>query len=382
MHALILDGGVKSALACVRSLGQRGARVTVGAEQSTGMALWSRYAKETFVYRSPLTDPEGFLEDVLAVAQKAGDQPILFSMSDATMLLISRNRARFDGIAQLVLPSSESLEIAADKEKTRSLAESLKIPTPPPAAPAVFPVVVKPRHSVVWKEGVGVGGTAAFGFSDAQVRDMVLDVTQKTGEEPLQQTFIRGSEFGFEALCHGGEVLAYAGHRRMRSLSPTGGAAVVKTTVLLDAGMQTHAETLLKALRWEGVAMVEFKQDAQLGTPYLLEINPRFWGSLPLAIHAGVDFPFLYVLLAEGKFDHIRALTERGYEHRVTSRHWLGDVRHLGRVLFARDPLRSELYPSRARALFDFVAPASGMRHDVFSLGDPLPFFMEILDHL
>ena len=39
--------------------------------------------------------------------------------------------------------------------------------------------------------------------------------------------------------------------------------------------------------------MVEFKQDERDGLPKLMEINGRFWGSLQLAIDAGVDFPAL-----------------------------------------------------------------------------------------
>ncbi len=46
--------------------------------------------------------------------------------------------------------------------------------------------------------------------------------------------------------------------------------------------------------------MVEFKADARTGTPYLMEINGRFWGSLQLAIDAGVDFPAILVAAALG----------------------------------------------------------------------------------
>jgi predicted ATP-grasp superfamily ATP-dependent carboligase len=58
---------------------------------------------------------------------------------------------------------------------------------------------------------------------------------------------------------------------------------------------------LLGQFDWQGVAMVEFKVEANTGTPYLLEVNGRFWGSLQLAIDAGVDFPALLVDAATGK---------------------------------------------------------------------------------
>ena len=56
---------------------------------------------------------------------------------------------------------------------------------------------------------------------------------------------------------------------------------------------QRLKQELLDELNWHGVAMVEFKVTED-GTPYLMEINTRFWGSLQLAIDAGVDFPYNY----------------------------------------------------------------------------------------
>jgi predicted ATP-grasp superfamily ATP-dependent carboligase len=382
MRALVLNGGVKSALTVVRSLGKRGIPVTVGAERRTGMALWSRYATRTFVYRSPINDPAGFLDDVETAARAEPEPPIVYCMSDAVVLLLSRNRARFSSICVLMLPSEASMELAADKEATRALAESLKIPTPPSASFSLFPVVVKPRHSAVWKGGLGMTGTAQFAFSESEARAVSERIQSDTGEAPLIQEFVRGAEFGYEALCEKGTVIAFVMHRRMRSLSPTGGAAVIKITMEPDHAMQAHAELILKQLEWTGVAMVEFKQDEVKGVPYLLEINPRFWGSLPLALHAGVDFPFLYALCASGTPEHARALAATGYERRVISRHFMGDVRHVTRVLFARDRMRSIIYPGRLRALIDFLAPGFSMRHDVFDVWDPLPFFMEAVDHI
>lgn len=382
MRALVLDGHVKSALATVRSLGKRGVPVTAGAERKTAMALWSRYASNTFVYRSPVQDPAGFLDDVEAQAKRESEPPTVFSMSDATMLLLSRNRDRFAGLIRFVAPSAESVEIAADKLKTRDLAVSLEIPTVPDATYTKFPVVVKPRHSTSWVGQSGVSKSVTFAFTQSEAEVVAGRLEHETGESPLIQTYVHGGEFGFEALCIKGEVVAHLMHRRIRSLSPTGGAAVIKVSMEPDPTMRRYAEAMLKALSWEGVAMVEFKQDDTTGRAYLLEINPRFWGSLPLALHAGVDFPFLYALVADGRADHAREIGKADYERRVASRHFLGDVRHLTRVWFARDPMRARAYPGRLRALGDFLSPGFHMKPDVFDIRDPLPCIMEVVDHL
>jgi predicted ATP-grasp superfamily ATP-dependent carboligase len=382
MRALVLDGHVKSALATVRSLGRRGVPVTVGAERKTAMALWSRYASSTFVYRSPIADPTGFLDDVEAEAKQHSEPPVVFCMSDATMLLLSRNRERFSTLLTLVVPSVESVETAADKLKTRDLAVSLEIPTVPEATFAQFPVVVKPRHSASWVGQQGVSKSVMFAFTQSEAEVSAGRLERETGESPLIQEYVHGAEFGFEALCIKGEVVAHLMHRRIRSLSPTGGAAVVKVTMEPDPTMRRYAETILKALSWDGVAMVEFKQDDTTGRAYLLEINPRFWGSLPLALHAGVDFPFLYALVADGRADHAREIGKADYERRVASRHFLGDLRHLSRVWFSRDRMRARAYPGRLRALGDFLSPGFHMRPDVFDWKDPLPCIMEAVDHL
>ena len=47
--------------------------------------------------------------------------------------------------------------------------------------------------------------------------------------------------------------------------------------------------------------MVEFRRSARDGRFYLMEVNPRFVGSLDLAVAAGVDLAWLYVQLAAGR---------------------------------------------------------------------------------
>ena len=65
--------------------------------------------------------------------------------------------------------------------------------------------------------------------------------------------------------------------------------------------------------------MVEFKVDPRDNKPKLMEINPRFWGSLSLPILAGVDFPhLLYKLVTNRKVEKVNS-----YKLGIRSR-WLG----------------------------------------------------------
>lgn len=58
--------------------------------------------------------------------------------------------------------------------------------------------------------------------------------------------------------------------------------------------------------------MVEWKVDLRDGRPKLMEINPRFWGSLELAVRSGVNFPSLYADADRGCImDETRHLSHR-----------------------------------------------------------------------
>lgn len=389
--AIILDGQLKSALCAVRSLGRAGVVVSVGAERPTAMARFSKYAKRKFVYPSPYRDPEGFLLRLKEEARQLGDKPVVYAFSDATALLLSRHREDLAECMTLVLAEKEATEIVFDKASTYELAKRLEIPIISTYVPKSdddvkrlaeklsYPAVIKTRHSVTWRESKGVFGTASFVHTVNEMREKFSTLREATGEAPLVQEFIKGDEYGVEFLCRSGRVYATVVHQRRRSLSPTGGASVLKATVRendLTKKMQAHAKRLLAELSWTGVAMVEFKVDATDGEPKLMEINGRFWGSLPLAVFAGVDFPLLYYRLAEGEVPTEMVIGRPC----VVSEHLLGSVRWLGRVMFARDPLRPLLYPSRFKALTDFASPSFWVKDDVWSFSDGLPGVMEYVD--
>jgi hypothetical protein len=104
----------------------------------------------------------------------------------------------------------------------------------------------------------------------------------------LQQRIV-GPGTGIFLLLWDGRVRAVFAHRRLREKPPAGGVSVYRESIVADPALVERSRRLLARLHWQGVAMVEFKIDAFTGTPYLMEINGRFWGSLQLAIDAGID---------------------------------------------------------------------------------------------
>lgn len=361
---IILDGHVRSALAAVRSLKAAGYRTVCGSHRRTGLALWSRATDKRFLYPSPLKSRSGFLKVVIQTARECSSPPLIYAFSDSTFLPLSRARDEVLPAARLVVPDQENVEIAFDKLRTVQLAQKLGIPVPRTFAgtdiPASFPVVLKPRHTASWKEDTGVSTSVRFADSAQELQSLRQELKTLTGEEPFVQERIKGPEWGVSVLCDRGRVRALSVHRRLRSLSGFGGASTVRVTLQPPAGMVQSAEKLMQELKWQGVAMVEFKQDERTNTPYLIEINGRFWGSLTLAVRAGVDFPVLTARLAGGTPGEAP-----DFKRGVYSRYLLGDIKNI-----FRSP----------GAFFSYGGP--GHYYDVESWSDPLPAVMDVIDKI
>ena len=170
--------------------------------------------------------------------------------------------------------------------------------------------------------------------------------------------------------------LAAFAHRRIREYPVSGGASTYRESVTVPADLRRWSEQLLRSADWSGAAMVEFRRCARSGTAYLMEVNARLWGSLQLAIDAGVDFPTMLVKLALGnKVEPVTA-----YRTGVRSRWFWGDIDHLiDRLRYSPTELDlSTLAPSRLRLLLTFVAVVPGRdRFEVLDLSDPKPFVLE-----
>jgi predicted ATP-grasp superfamily ATP-dependent carboligase len=195
----------------------------------------------------------------------------------------------------------------------------------------------------------------------------------------LQQRIV-GPGIGIFLLVWDGKVRALFAHRRLREKPPAGGVSVYRESVAADPALVERSRQLLASLNWQGVAMVEYKIDAATGTPYLMEINGRFWGSLQLAIDAGVDFPRLLLDVAQGG----GPTAPPDWKVGVRSRWWWGEIDHL-LAIFRRSPAALALPPGHAgrwETLVDFLVPRSANRNETLQLDDPMPFAIETLEWL
>jgi predicted ATP-grasp superfamily ATP-dependent carboligase len=385
MSVLVTDGHWRKTLALVRSLGGKGVRVTVGERTFLNTSFFSKYCSRRIVYPSPRRYPDQFIEFILKEIKK-NHYECLFPMEEETLLLLAKHQSEISKYTYLLIPDLKKIEFVRDKGNLIQFAETHGIPTPKTShfPLSLFPSpsrgegrVGVPRHQgekvnleldfdsipipAVIKPRISSG---SFGIAYVKRREDLVPLYQRVHERypfPLIQEWIPdgGGIFGFSALFDGASNMKAAFiHRKLRMYPVQGGPSTLREGVehpqIMELGF-----SLLKSLNWKGVAMVEFKVDPRDGIPKLMEVNPRFWGSLHLAVVSGVDFPYLIVKMARGeRFEPI-------LHYPVGKRcRWLlfGDILH-----FLKNPNRFHLRPS----FFRFFEPDTS--YDIISKEDPLP---------
>jgi len=372
-RVLVTDGHFRKTLAVVRSLGRKGISVTVGERTLFNTSFFSKYCARRLIYPSPRRSPDQFIEFLLKEI-KENHYDCLFPMEEETLLLMAKYHSEISQYTCLLIPDLKKIEFVRDKRNLMQFAETHGIPTPktfqiPPSltlplkgggegggadlSSIPIPAVIKPRIS-----------SGSFGIVYVKKREDLIPSYQAVHTQypfPIVQEWIPDGEgtFGFSALFdEASNIKAAFIHKKLRMYPIQGGPSTLREGVehpqIMELGL-----SLLKSLNWVGVGMVEFKVDPRDGTPKLMELNPRFWGSLQLAVISGVDFPYLILRTAR------RESFEPILHYTVGKRcRWLllGDILH-----FLNNPNRFRLRPS----FFHFFDPNTS--YDIISKDDPFP---------
>ncbi len=381
---VVTDGGERATLACVRSLGAAGWTVHIVAGRRGSLAAASRYAAAEHVAPSALADPAGFRTELARLATSIRAD-VLLPISEASLLALGDDRAAFRPAA-VPFPELAAIRDAADKARVAGVARELGLAVPETVVldradaleggvlgSLTYPVVLKPARSVRPDAAPGAKFAVSYADGPATLRDAVGSLPSAAYPVLLQRR-IEGPGAGVFLLVDGDDVLAAFAHRRIRERPPSGGVSVYRESAALPDDLRDAAASLLQALGWRGVAMVEFKVDAATGRPYVMEVNPRLWGSLQLAIDAGVDFP---VLLADWALGRRREPPD--YRVGVRSRWIWGEVDHfLARVRArAAEGWRPGLAEAKACLAEQLLDRGPRTRLEVLRRDDPRPFLRE-----
>jgi predicted ATP-grasp superfamily ATP-dependent carboligase len=384
---LITDGDTRAALATTRNLVRAGHRVWVAAPGRTSLAGTSRDARPLTATADPLSQPAEFAAEIAVLADRVGAHVVL-PVTDASVSAVLEHRGRFPTRATIPLPPLGAFECASDKTRMAALArasglaapQSLVISSPDDSLRLAdfprYPAVLKPRASVVALSDRAHGKLGVYFVDDpAQCRKALRALPPAAFPAQLQER-VRGPGEGVFLLRWNGRIIAEFAHRRLREIPPSGGVSVYREAIPMDPALGAAARRMLDALDWQGVAMVECKRDLDAGRHVFMEVNGRLWGSLQLAVDAGVPFPELLVRCALGA--NVEPVTS--YRAGVRSRWFWGEVDHVyARMRRSRRALHLDRSaPSRLRTIAGMLVHRFGRdRWEVGRWSDPGPFLLE-----
>jgi predicted ATP-grasp superfamily ATP-dependent carboligase len=348
LTALVVGDSTRATLATVRSLGRAGVVVDLSVANREAPVTRSHYVRRIF-----------------------GDLPeerydLIIPTTEGTAVSLSERRDRLPG--PLALPPRELFDRARNKVEMHGLAESLNIPVPKTRiiknieTNLPVPCVVKPVQSRVRQGSKEIGLSVKVAHTKEEVQ---MYVRERLEYGPvLVQDFFEGIGVGQEFLCKEGDVVMSFEHHRVREHDGSGGSTY-RVSAKINEAMLAHSKKLLKALNWDGVAMVEYRLNKKSGEFVFIEFNGRLWGSLPLAVAAGADFP-------KALFDQYagKTVSQPNYKVGMYGRDVVPDTK----ILLRR---------GMVSAVFDLLGGLGGVllgeeEWDAFAFDDMLPGFQEL----
>lgn len=402
MSVLVTCGHTRAGLATVRGLGRAGVAVAVGAPMRPALAMWSRYASTTLLLPDAAAEARRFAStvgDELMGRQSLG----AFAATDAAIWALSRFRASLPEGAIAFLPPHDALVVALDRSALRDRARALGVAAVPTwridGPDDVEPVLLRLQREVA----------TADGRLSALVRPIVPAIEREDGTRrvataiPIETVGAMrrlmyeredlvdsgciielrpaGDYLGYGAVCVHGEVVAEVFQERLRERDDLSGVSTLARTIDVDDAMRAAGRTLLRGLNYHGPCLVEFTRGED-GVVRVVNLIPRLWGSLGLALRAGLNVPWLMLRVARGDAVAPGAVARPG----VTWRWVVGDIEVLaqrfGRLLTRVEG--SGVIRRKAEGLRDLfnVRELWSAHPDVFELDDPLPSTLELTQRL
>jgi predicted ATP-grasp superfamily ATP-dependent carboligase len=392
---ILLGTDTPIGLAVVRDLGRHGYRTIGIGRRRNAIAGASKFCHHHEVRADGEDALIAQIKD-LSRRHRAGS---LLAVGESDLLLLNRHRAELEADMRVLIPTHDRLMQALDKATCQRHAQAVGLVVPRTwqfssleearrgASALPFPLVLKwsdPHEVSAALESAGLELVKTDYPRNADELFGILTRYSAVGRFPLVQEYCPGHGMGQMFLARDGDVILEFQHERIHEWPPEGGASTLCRSVPLTAHREIReaSRRLLGRLRWTGVAMVEYRFDPRTGSYVFMEINGRFWGSLPLATAAGI--PFAAGLVAHCSGEERRIELPRDYPS-LTACYWIPETKRLLRMLFQRRRIRDPYFcPDPRASLWTYLSfplrPSS--RWFVFELSDPKPFLSDMLSVL
>lgn len=388
---LLLSIDSQIGLTLIRELGKHHVRVLGVADEATSLGMYSRYLWRGVVRE----ESEAKLLDQLLRLVQEMSPCFIMAISENDIAFLNRHRDRFAG-AKLLIPSAKTMEIVLDKSQTRELGQRVGIPVPKVWAlrslrelemlrdELTYPIVLKWADPLAVIPALRKAGLSLDKYRycyDWDDLNGYLSPFDTIGQFPILQEFCPSFGLGQSIFMHKGQPLLKFQHRRIHEWPPEGGFSTLCEGVPPDqhADLMTKSVELLRAIGWEGVAMVEYRYDPLRDRAWLMEINGRFWGSLPLPSHSGAMFGWLTY--------QVKGLEQQAEDLRVTygvkCRAFVTETKRLLRILFEPGKIQNRtLRFSKVGEILNYIKLSldPSIRSFVFTWDDPKPAIMDLLN--
>jgi predicted ATP-grasp superfamily ATP-dependent carboligase len=297
---LVTDGETRSVVAACRGLAADGFRVGAVAGTRPAPAHWSRSVSERFSLPHPLEDSETFVEGIRRIASR-GSYGVLIPGSDASLDALSLHRGRIEPHVPIGLPPHNAVVASLNKLKLADAALEVGLGAPETAVCDTvdealaaaerlgFPILLKPVSSLIDVAGVPM----RVGSVRVDDPERLAGLAPSYGSPCLVERTEQGSIVSFAGVLADGRLLGTAVSRYLRTWYPDAGNVCFSESIEVDPALTDRVIRLLEALRWHGIFELELIERPD-GSYTALDLNPRLYGSVALAIAAGANLPAIW----------------------------------------------------------------------------------------
>ncbi len=336
---LIIDAEERSALACIRSLGQKKVPVVLASHVPHAPGFYSRYARNRPIcsYFNPNENPGKYVDDVMDIC-RAHNICMILPQSERSLVPLLESRDKWPAHLKIPVAENRTFFELQDKLKAARLMDRFDLSVPTIWTPSTihehleevsFPCLMKPRRSIRTAENSLLENLKMKWIVDK------VELMRELQDQNIDQYYIQEYKKGYGgAICllmWEGQCLARLDQITLRQQAGPGSVTKAISGNDIYPEIAEKAQNALNSVGWNGVIMVELRTDPDTNTTYFIECNPRFWGPTQLALDSGVDFPYLLFRAASNqKNNEIPKVVATGYTWHIG--HWYSSFfAHIGR---------------------------------------------------